>query len=175
MSVTIKKTIDSIVEDYRCNTFVKSRFVIAFFRIANYLTCRSRLSLLLGAPVIALYILICEWLMGIEIPVKTRIGKGLTIYHGVGLVINGFAVIGDYCVLRHGVTIGNIMREDGSYTGAPIIGSRVEFGANSVALGEIEIGNGARIGAGAVLLSDLAAHAVAVGIPARAVEKDRAQ
>ncbi|MBN3756908.1 serine acetyltransferase [Paraburkholderia sp. Tr-20389] len=173
MSVTIRGTLRLIVEDHRCNSFVKSRFVLLLFRMANYLASRNKLTLILGAPVIVFYTLVCDWIMGIEIPVKTQIGKGLTIYHGFGLVINGYSVIGDYCVLRHGVTIGNIMRADGTYTGAPIIGNCVEFGANSIALGEIEIGNNARIGAGAVLLSSLAEHAVAVGVPARAVEKDK--
>ncbi|ACC72427.1 serine acetyltransferase [Paraburkholderia phymatum] len=173
MSVTIKSTSRAIVEDFRCNAFFKAKFVILLFRIANYLARRSNVTLILGLPFIAFYILISDWVMGIEIPVKTNIGKGLTIYHGFGLVINGFSVIGDYCVLRHGVTIGNITRADGTLTGAPIVGNRVEFGANSIALGEIRIGDGARIGAGAVLLSSLAPHAVAVGVPARALEKDK--
>ncbi|HYS66145.1 MAG TPA: serine acetyltransferase [Paraburkholderia sp.] len=167
MSVTLKGTIESIIEDYRRNDFLKTRCVVIFFRIANYLACRSRFTLLVGAPVILLYIFVCDWLLGIEIPVKTRIGKGLTLYHGTGLVINGYCVMGDYCVVRHGVTIGNTIRPDGTNSGVPVIGDRVEFGAHSVALGDIRIGDGARIGAGAVLLCNVPDGAVAVGVPAR--------
>ncbi|MDE1180424.1 serine acetyltransferase [Paraburkholderia sp.] len=173
MTVTLKETARAIAEDYRCNAFLKPRCVVIFYRIANYLACRSRLTLLLGAPVILLYIFVSEWIMGIEIPVKTRIGKGLTVYHGMGLVINGFCTIGDYCVFRHGVTIGNTIRSDGTNSGVPVIGDRVEFGAHSVALGDIHIGDGARIGAGAVLLSDVPEGGVAVGVPARVLERGR--
>ncbi|MFM0362148.1 serine O-acetyltransferase [Paraburkholderia sediminicola] len=167
MMVTLKKSLHAIAEDYRCNAFMKTRFVVVFFRVANYLACRSRLTLWFGAPVILLYIVVCDWLMGIEIPVKTKIGKGLTLYHGTGLVINGYCVMGDYCVVRHGVTIGNTIRSDGTNSGVPVIGNRVEFGAHSVALGDIRIGDGARIGAGAVLLCNVPDGAVAVGVPAR--------
>lgn len=175
MHITLRETLRAILEDYRCNAFLKTRCVMIFFRIANYLACRSHITLVIGAPVIVLYILICDWLLGIEIPVKTKIGKGLTLYHGTGLVINGYCVIGDYCVVRHGVTIGNTIRTDGTYSGVPVIGNRVEFGAHSVALGDIRIGDGARIGAGAVLLSDVPDGGVAVGVPARVIEKGHSQ
>ncbi|RKF51035.1 serine O-acetyltransferase [Paraburkholderia fungorum] len=173
MVATLKDTIHAIVEDYRCNAFIKTRCVVIFFRIANYLACRSRLTLVLGAPVILLYIFMCDWLMGIEIPVKTQIGKGLTLYHGTGLVINGYCVMGDYCVVRHGVTIGNTILADGTNSGVPVIGDRVEFGAHSVALGDIRIGDGARIGAGAVLLCNVPDGAIAVGVPARVMTGDQ--
>ncbi|ABA50371.1 serine O-acetyltransferase [Burkholderia pseudomallei 1710b] len=146
-----------------------------FFRIANYLACRSRLTLALGAPVIALYIVVCDWIMGIEIPVKTKIGKGLTLYHGTGLVINGYCEIGERCVIRHGVTIGNTLRPDGTYSGVPSVGDDVEFGAHSIALGEIRIGHRARVGAGAVLLRDVPDGGVAVGVPARVLENGKEQ
>ncbi len=69
MRTTLKRTFDAIAEDRRRNAFFKTRCVVVFFRIANYLACRSRLTLALGAPVIALYIVVCDWIMGIEIPV----------------------------------------------------------------------------------------------------------
>jgi putative colanic acid biosynthesis acetyltransferase WcaB len=173
MVATLRDTLHAIAEDYRCNVFLKTRCVVIFFRIANYLACRNRVTLVLGAPVILLYIFICDWLMGIEIPVKTRIGKGLTLYHGTGLVINGYCVMGEYCVVRHGVTIGNTILADGTNSGVPVIGDRVEFGAHSVALGNIRIGDGARIGAGAVLLCNVPDGAVAVGVPARVMTGDQ--
>ncbi|MFJ1211928.1 serine O-acetyltransferase [Burkholderia pyrrocinia] len=170
MAVTLRQTADAIAEDCRRNAFVKTRSVVVFYRIVHYLACRSRLTLLAGAPLILLYIVLCDWLMGIEIPVKTKIGKGLTIYHGTGLVINGYAVIGDYCTLRHGVTIGNTLLKDGTISGVPTIGDNVEFGVHSVALGAIRVGDRARIGAGAVVLTDVPDGRVAVGVPARILD-----
>jgi putative colanic acid biosynthesis acetyltransferase WcaB len=171
MSVTLKETAEAISEDCRRNPFFKTRCVLVFFRIANYLACRNKLTLYVGAPVILLYMFVTDWVMGIEIPVKTRIGKGLTLYHGTGLVINGFCVIGDYCIMRHGVTIGNTLHDDGTHSGVPVIGNHVEFGAHCVLLGEIRVDDHARIGAGAVVLRDVPAGAVAVGVPARILTK----
>ncbi|KAF1040191.1 MAG: Serine acetyltransferase [Burkholderia lata] len=170
MAITLRQTAEAITEDCRRNAFVKTRCVVVFYRIVHYLACRSRLTLLAGAPLIVLYIVLCDWLMGIEIPVKTKIGKGLTIYHGTGLVINGFAVIGDYCTLRHGVTIGNTTRQDGTIDGVPTIGDHVEFGVHSVVLGPIRVGDRVRIGAGAVVLRDVPDGRVAVGVPARILD-----
>ncbi|WP_175883534.1 serine acetyltransferase [Burkholderia sp. BCC0044] len=169
MSITLRTTFDTMVDEYRRNRFVKTRSIVLFFRVAHYLACRSVATRIAGAPLIALYIVICDWLMGVEIPVKTRIGRGLTLFHGTGLVINGFCVIGERCVLRHGVTIGNTLRADGSTSGVPVVGDDVEFGANSIAIGDIRIGSGARIGAGAVVVGDVPDGSVAVGVPARAV------
>jgi putative colanic acid biosynthesis acetyltransferase WcaB len=169
MSITLRTTFHTMVDEYRRNRFVKTRCIVLFFRAAHYLACRSAATRIAGAPLIALYIVLCDWLMGVEIPVKTRIGRGLTLFHGTGLVVNGFCVIGERCVLRHGVTIGNTLRADGSTSGVPVVGDDVEFGANSIALGDIRIGRGARIGAGAVVVHDVPDGSVAVGVPARVV------
>ncbi|CAB3760168.1 colanic acid biosynthesis acetyltransferase [Burkholderia sp. MSh2] len=173
MAVTLRNTVEAIAEDCRCNAFFKTRCVVIFYRIVHYLACRSAFTLVAGAPLIVLYIVLCDWLMGIEIPVKTKIGKGLALYHGTGLVINGYTVIGDYCTLRHGVTIGNTIRKDGTIGGVPTIGDHVEFGAHSVVLGEISVGHRARIGAGAVVLSDVPDGYVAVGVPARILDNGK--
>ncbi|GAU03430.1 serine O-acetyltransferase [Burkholderia stabilis] len=167
MPITLRITFDAIADEYRRNRFVKSRCIVLFFRVAHYLACRNIATRIAGAPLIALYIVLCDWLMGVEIPVQTRIGKGLTLFHGTGLVINGFCVIGERCVLRHGVTIGNTLRADGSTSGVPTVGDDVEFGASSIALGDIRIGSGARIGAGAVVIRDVPDGGIAVGVPAR--------
>ncbi|MEX3952750.1 serine acetyltransferase [Paraburkholderia sp. EG287B] len=167
MTVTLRKTLDAVVLDFVRNPYFKTRFVMIFFRIVNYLACRSAVTLICGAPLIILYIFVCDWLMGIEIPVKTRIGKGLALFHGTGMVINGYVVIGEYCTLRHGVTLGNTIQRDGSISGVPKIGDHVEFGAHCVVVGDVLVGDHARIGAGAVVLTDVPARAVAVGVPAR--------
>lgn len=169
MSTTLRTTVGTMIDEYRRNRFVKTRCIVLFFRVAHYLACRNTATRIAGAPLIALYVVLCDWLMGVEIPVKTRIGRGLTLFHGTGLVVNGFCVIGERCVLRHGVTIGNTLRADGSTSGVPIVGDDVEFGANSIVLGHVRIGSGARIGAGEVVVRDVPDGGVAIGVPARVI------
>lgn len=110
---------------------------------------------------------IAETVTGISLPKSCAIGKGLRIWHFGGVFINGDAVIGENCTLRHGVTIGN--REEGG--GAPVIGDNVEFGVYAQVLGEVHIGDGCKIGAMAVVLSDIPAGSTAVGQPARIITK----
>lgn len=173
MPVSAIDTVRALREDLRRNIFFKSKLIMALFRTANFFASKNRFTLVLGIPFIFLYIAVAEWLLGVEIPVKTKIGKGLVIHHGVGLVINGFCVIGDHCVIRHGVTVGNVIHADGSLSGVPVIGDRVEFGAHSVVLGAVRIGNGAQIGAGAVVTKDVPDNSVAVGVPARVSARRR--
>jgi putative colanic acid biosynthesis acetyltransferase WcaB len=166
MSITLRATVAAMVEDCRRNRFVKTTCVVLAYRVAHYLRQRSWLTRITGAPLLALYAFVTDWIMGIEIPAATRIGPGFTLYHGTGAVINGYCTIGARCVMRHGVTLGNRLREDGTTSGVPSIGDDVEFGAHCIVLGAIRIGDRARIGAGAVVLRDVPDDGVAVGVPA---------
>ncbi len=103
---------------------------------------------------------------GIEIPFDVRIGRRVEIHHHSGIVINGYVEIGDGCIIRQNVTIG--IKEIGDH-GAPILGRNVEVGAGAVILGHIRIGDGARIGANAVVMTDVPDGATAVGVPARII------
>jgi serine O-acetyltransferase len=105
---------------------------------------------------------------GIVIDSSTTIGRRLSIEHHGGIVIHGAAVIGDDCMLRHGVTIGNAGRKDPF--GAPTIGNRVEIGAGAKVLGRITIGDDAVVGANAVVTRDVPAGAVVGGVPARLIK-----
>ena len=107
-----------------------------------------------------------QMLTGIELPCETRIGHRLRIEHFGGIVVSGDAVIGDDVVLRQGVTIGLKRTNE---RGAPRIGNRVDIGAGAKILGNIKIGDDAIIGANAVVLKDVPAGAMAVGIPARII------
>lgn len=98
-----------------------------------------------------------------DIPVNSRIGRGLLIPHPQGIVINPEARIGERCLIFQQVTIGTI----GGKRGAPVIGSNVDIGAGAKILGPVNIGDGAKIGANAVVLSDVPPGSVAVGIPAK--------
>jgi serine O-acetyltransferase len=107
-------------------------------------------------------------LSGVELPCETRIGRRLRIEHPGGIVVSGDAVIGDDVVLRNGVTIG--LRRTG-VRGAPVIGDRVDIGAGAKILGGIRIGDDVRVGANAVVLRDVPDGAVAVGVPAKVLDR----
>ncbi len=100
-------------------------------------------------------------LFGIEISAEARLGEGVLFLHTVGVVIGGDSWIGDRVVFLGGNTVGSL---DGkSY---PRIGNDVIIGAGARILGPITIGDGASIGANAVVVSNVPAGATAVGVPA---------
>lgn len=105
-----------------------------------------------------------EILTGIELPCEVTLGRRFRIDHFGGIVISGDASFGDDCVIRNGVTVG--LRHTG-HRGAPAIGHRVDIGAGAKILGPIHIGDDVAIGANAVVIADVPANSIAVGIPAR--------
>jgi putative colanic acid biosynthesis acetyltransferase WcaB len=118
-------------------------------------------------PVLIVYKLVVEWLLAVDLPVRTRVGAGLTLNHAYAIVVHPDAVLGSNCLLIQGVTIGQKV-STGQHR-APVVGDGVAFGAHASVLGPVHIGDGARIGAGAVVLCDVPAGATAVGVPARIV------
>lgn len=98
---------------------------------------------------------------GADIPLGCRIGGGLFMPHPNGVVIHPDAVIGPNCLIFQQVTIGVIRGR------APRLGGHVDVGAGAKLLGEITIGDHARVGANAVVVTDVPACATAVGIPAK--------
>lgn len=107
-------------------------------------------------------------LIGINIPRKSVIGKGLRIHHYGCIVINNKSIIGEKCTLRHEVTIGNRRSSDD----CPIIGDNCDIGVGAKILGKIVIGNNVTIGANAVVITDIPDNSLAVGIPARIIKKN---
>ena len=105
---------------------------------------------------------------GIELPYSVDLGRRVIIEHQGGIVVHGNAVIGDDCIIRQGVTIGN--RSLDRPQDAPVLGARVNVGAGAQILGSVVGGDDAGIGANAVVLSDIPSHATAVGVPARVLE-----
>lgn len=105
-----------------------------------------------------------EMMTGIMIPESATIGRRLIIEHFGGIIVHGATVIGDDCVIRQGVTLG--IRNMNETMAAPRLGNRVQVGAGAKLLGAITIGDDAVIGANAVVVKDVPAGAVAVGIPA---------
>jgi len=104
---------------------------------------------------------------GIDIHPGAKLGKGVFIDHGQGVVIGETAIVGDYTLIYQGVTLGGTGKEVGKRH--PTIGSRVVIGAGAKILGNIQIGDFARIGAGSVVLKPVPPNCTAVGIPSRNV------
>lgn len=110
-----------------------------------------------------------RFLTGIEIHPGAKLGRRLVIDHGLGVVIGETAEIGDDVYLYHQVTLGGTSSEHGKRH--PTVGNNVIIGAGAKVLGAIHIGDGARIGANAVVIAPVPAGTTVVGIPARPVDR----
>ena len=112
-------------------------------------------------------------LTGIEIHPGACIGRRLFIDHGMGVVIGETAEIGDDCTLYHGVTLGGRLPHRGEFGQKrhPTLGNNVIVGSGAQILGPFRVGDGARIGAGAVVISEVADGVTMVGPPARAIPR----
>lgn len=104
---------------------------------------------------------------GIELPYTVAVGRRVVIEHQGGIVIHGSSVIGDECIIRQGVTLGN--RHLARPLDAPQLGNGVSVGAGAKLLGAVSIGDCATVGANAVVCEDVPANTTVVGIPARPV------
>lgn len=105
---------------------------------------------------------LARWLTGIEIHPGAKIGKRLVIDHGMGVVIGETAVIGDDCILFHGVTLGG--NQFHPVKRHPTLGNRVLVGAHSVLLGPIEIGDDTKIGAASVVTKSVPPKSRVTGV-----------
>ncbi|WP_157097888.1 serine acetyltransferase [Niabella ginsenosidivorans] len=147
----------------------KGRLILLLFRIAHIATI-SKLFFVLWVPYLALYRIFVEWILCCELPYKTKIGRGLSLYHGQALVINDGTVIGDNCILRHSTTIGNKQLSSGTFSKCPVIGNNVDVGSNVCIFGAIIIGNNVKIGAGSVVVKDVPSNCIVAGNPARVIK-----
>lgn len=114
--------------------------------------------------------LISHWgrfFTGVEIHPGAKIGKGVFIDHGMGVVIGETAIVGDYTLIYQGVTLGGTGKESGKRH--PTLGSNVVVGAGAKVLGNIQISDRVRIGAGSIVLRDVPPDATVVGIPGRII------
>lgn len=110
-------------------------------------------------------------IFGIEISPQVQIGGGLFLPHTVGTVL-GAASIGENCTIMQGVTLGTSEPDMGfTLSMRPVIGSGVLIGAGAKVIGNVRVGDHARIGANAVVLTDVPAYALAVGVPAKIIAK----
>lgn len=134
---------------------------ILFHRLSHWLW-------VLGLPFIPRFMShLGRFVTGIEIHPGAQIGQGVCIDHGMGIVIGETAIVGDYCLIYQGVTLGGTGKETGKRH--PTLGENVVVGAGAKVLGNIQIGNDVRIGAGSVVLRDVPSDCTVVGVPGRVV------
>ena len=104
---------------------------------------------------------------GIEIHPAAKIGRGVFIDHGMGVVIGETAEVGDNCVIYQGVTLGGTGKDRGKRH--PTLGNNVMVGSGAKVLGPFRVGDNARIAANAVVLREVPEGATVVGVPGRIV------
>ncbi|ADG04908.1 serine O-acetyltransferase [Kyrpidia tusciae] len=135
-----------------------------FYRVAHRLYLRRRFTL---ARMVSQF---ARFLTGIEIHPGAKIGRGVFIDHGSGVVIGETAEIGDNVTIYQGVTLGGTGKEKGKRH--PTVGNNVLISTGAKILGAITIGDNSKIGAGSVVLKDVPPNSTVVGIPGRVVILD---
>lgn len=155
-----------LAADWAKNPFPMQRVTLLIWRTGQALCGRRGLGPFLARRVIqVLDALWIRGLLGSELPTQVICGPGVRLPHSArGVIIHPTCVIGANVVIYHRVTIGMLDTLPG-----PRIGDEVFIGAGAQVLGTITVGEGARIGAGAVLVRDADPHQTYVGVPARPV------
>ena len=164
--IDIKATRD---RDPACNSystpflFYKGFQALQIHRVAHWLWIQERHSLafFLQNQVSTIF--------GVDIHPAARIGCGIMLDHATGLVIGETAIVEDDVSILHGVTLGGTGKE--SDDRHPKVRSGVMIGANASIIGNIEIGEGAKVGAGSVVMKDVPPHVTVAGIPAKVIGK----
>lgn len=111
-----------------------------------------------------------RWLTGIEIHPGAKIGKGVFIDHGMGVVIGETAEVGDDCTIYQNVTLGGTGKDHGKRH--PTIGKNVLIGSGAKVLGPFTVGDNSKIAANAVVLNEVPPDSTCVGVPARVVRRN---
>jgi serine O-acetyltransferase len=113
---------------------------------------------------------IARFLTGIEIHPAAKLGPGLFIDHGMGVVIGETSEVGENVTLLQGVTLGGTsLRREKRH---PTLGNNVVVGAGAKIIGAFKIGDGSRIGAGSVVVREVPTNSVVVGVPGRVTYRD---
>lgn len=171
MNWSLKELMLVIVMEYRLTKGIRMRSVIVLFRLASYPLQSRKFVRYFFLPFTVIYKIYSEFLLGIELPAGTKIGKGLRLFHCVGLVVHKDARLGQNCILRQGVTIGN-KGEGENNRGSPVIEDNVEFGAGSIVIGPVSIGSNVIVGAGAVVSKDIPGNSIVISQPVRIISKN---
>jgi serine O-acetyltransferase len=153
---------DSACHDYSLPfLYFKGFHALQTHRVAHWLWSRDRRSL-------ALFMQSCmSQKFGVDIHPAARFGHGVMLDHGTGLVVGETAVVGNQVSILQSVTLGGTGKEDGDRH--PKIGDGVLISAGAKILGNINVGEGAKVGAGSVVLNDVPPHTTVAGVPAKVV------
>lgn len=166
----VRGFLELVAEDYRSHGGDWTRPGFRAVAIHRFGTWKEGLRLrLIRAPLSILYRVmfrVARNRYGIEIPLRVTLGQKVVFEHQGGIVIHPRSVIGDGCVIRQGVTLGNRVH---GVQEAPVLGCGVNIGAGAKLLGAIRVGDNAQVGANAVVLCDVPAGATAVGVPAKII------
>ena len=140
--------------------FYKGFQALQAYRVANYWV-EEKLSF-------SLYIQsVVSEKFNVDIHPNAKMGKGIMVDHASGVVIGETAIVGDYSSIFHGVTLGGVGSEKGQRHTQ--VGKNVLLSANSTIVGNIKIGDNAKIGAGSVVIDDIPKDCTAVGVPAKVI------
>lgn len=146
--------------------YFKGFLALQAYRIAHWLWKKNRQSL-------AFYFQFrISVVFGVDIHPAAKLGHGIMIDHATGLVIGETSVVGNNVSIMQSVTLGGTGKEDGDRH--PKVGNGVLISCGAKILGNIKIGDGAKIGAGSVVLQDVPAHTTVAGVPAIVVGKPKA-
>ncbi len=165
----IKKDIDAVFER---DPAVKSVLEVIFCYPGFHAVCMHRLAHKLYQK--KMYVLarivsqVNRFITQIEIHPGAKIGEGLFIDHGAGVVIGETAELGDNVTIYQGVTLGGTGKEKGKRH--PTVGDDVVISAGAKVLGSFKVGNNVKIGAGSVVLKEVPDNSTVVGVPGRVVK-----
>lgn len=155
--------------DPACNSystpllFYKGFHALQAYRVSHWLWLQDRHSL-------AFYFQNqMSQIFGVDIHPAAKIGCGIMLDHATGIVIGETSVVEDDVTMLHGVTLGGTGKQQGDRH--PKVRQGVLIGASASIIGNIEIGEGSKVGAGSVVMSDIPEHVTVAGVPARVVGK----
>jgi len=160
-----------IIDKIQAIIFYPGVQALLLYRLSRYFYLKSRtyknsfLRFLLANTARAIY-RFNIWITGADISPISKIGKDVIIYHPVGIVIGETSKIGNNVKIMHGVTLGSI-KPGQKGRRHPCIGHNVLLGAHCILLGDIQIGNNVKIGAGSVVTSSIPDNATVIGNPAK--------
>jgi serine O-acetyltransferase len=145
--------------------FFKGFMAISTYRVSHHLWLNGRKELALYFQSLA------SEVFAVDIHPAARIGCGILLDHATSFVVGETAIIEDNVSILHEVTLGGTGKQTGDRH--PVVRSGVLLGAGAKILGRVEIGEGAKVGAGSVVLTDVTAHTTVAGVPAVAVGVSR--
>jgi len=139
----------------------KGLLFLVLFRFSSFFAKGNIVLKIVGFPIRIFYLVFVQWILGIDIPDRTKIGYGFNVWHGQGLIIHPDCKIGNFVQIRHNTTIG----QRRSNEAPPEIGNSVDIGAHSIIIGDIKIGDNCVIGAGTFVNKDIPENSVVYGNP----------